>query len=191
MTNPHQKKAKQKQEETKDALDRPLRDREEQFCRQIVLGKTNGDSYLNAGYKAKNKVTASNLASRLLKNERIIKRIAALRLEAAEKYKLTPNNVMFQTGAILNADIRNYVTWGPGGVTIKPSTELTDEQAAAVEEVSETVTKDGGTVRVKLHNKAKSQELGAKILGMVSDKQEMPGEITLKVVYDNGKPKKA
>lgn len=74
MTNPHQKKAKQKQEETKDTLDRPLRDREEQFCRQIVLGKTNGDAYLNAGYKAKNKVTASNLASRLLKNERIISR---------------------------------------------------------------------------------------------------------------------
>lgn len=191
MTNPHQKKAKQKQGENKDALDRQLRDREERFCRQIVLGKTNGDSYLNAGYKAKNKVTASNLASRLLKNERIIKRIATLRIEAAEKYKLTPNNIMFQTGAILNADIRNYTTWGPEGVTLKPSSELTDEQAAAIEEVSETVTKDGGTVRFKLHNKAKSQELGAKILSMINDKQEAPSEITLKVVYDSGKPKKA
>jgi phage terminase small subunit len=191
MTNPHQKKAKQKQEEKKDALDRPLRDREEQFCRQIVLGKTQADAYINAQYKAKNKASANTLAQRLLRKVYIQSRIAALRVESAERYKLTPNNIMFQTGAILNADMRNYVMWGPGGVTIKPSTELTDEQAAAIEEVSETVTKDGGTVRVKLHNKAKSQELGAKILGMVSDKQEMPGEITLKVVYDSGKPKKA
>jgi phage terminase small subunit len=80
------------------------------------------------------------------------------------------------------------MTWGPLGVTLKPSSELTPEQSAAVEEVTETVTKDGGTVKIKLHSKTKAIELGAKILKMVSDKPDPLGEVVLRVIYD--KPKK-
>jgi hypothetical protein len=36
--------------------------------------------------------------------------------EVSEHFKLTPDNVLMQTGAILNADMRNYMTWGPNGV---------------------------------------------------------------------------
>jgi phage terminase small subunit len=135
MTKQIQKQTGKNKPEQKDVNERQLRDREERFCQEIVLGKTHYEAYLNAGYKANNKVTASNLASRLLKNDRIQTRLAVLRAEAAERYKVTPDNIFMRTGAILNADMSNYMTWGPNGVTLKPSSELTPEQSAAVEEI--------------------------------------------------------
>jgi phage terminase small subunit len=189
MTKQIQKQTGKNKPEQKDVNERQLRDREERFCQEIVLGKTHYEAYLNAGYKANNKVTASNLASRLLKNDRIQTRLAVLRAEAAERYKVTPDNIFMRTGAILNAYMSNYMTWGPNGVTLKPSSELTPEQSAAVEEITETVTKDGGTVKIKLHSKTKAIELGAKILKMVSDKPEPLGEVTLKIIYDEPKRK--
>jgi phage terminase small subunit len=189
MTKQIQKQTGKNKPEQKDVNERQLRDREERFCQEIVLGKTHYEAYLNAGYKANNKVTASNLASRLLKNDRIQTRLAVLRAEAAERYKVTPDNIFMRTGAILNADMSNYMTWGPNGVTLKPSSELTPEQSAAVEEVTETVTKGGGTVKIKLHSKMKAIELGAKILKMVSDKPDPLGEVTLKIIYDKPKRK--
>jgi phage terminase small subunit len=81
------------------------------------------------------------------------------------------------------------MTWGPAGVTLKDSDELTEEQAMAIEEVSETVSQQGGTVRLKLHSKPKAIELGAKILKMVSDKPDPLGEVTLRIVYDKPKGK--
>ena len=110
MTKPQQKKTKQNKPRQKDAQAQQLSDRIERFCEELVLGRTNCDAYLSAGYKAKNRVTASNLASRLLKNDRIQARLVVLRAEAAERYKVTPDNIFMRTGSILNADMRNYMT---------------------------------------------------------------------------------
>jgi phage terminase small subunit len=189
MTKKIQKQTNQNFPQQKDVNESHLRDREELFCQGKVQGKTVADSYLSAGYHAKNKASANTLAQRLLRKVHIQERLGVLRAEAAERYKVTPDNIFMRTGSILNADMRNYMTWGPLGVTLKPSSELTPEQSAAVEEVTETVTKDGGTVKIKLHSKTKAIELGAKILKMVSDKPDPLGEVTLRIVYDKPKGK--
>jgi hypothetical protein len=72
---------------------------------------------------------------------------------------------------------------------LKPSSELTEEQAAAVESVTNTRTAVGGTTKVTLHSKTKAIELGAKLLNMISDKPEPLGEVTLKIIYDKPKGK--
>jgi phage terminase small subunit len=189
MTKKIQKQTNQNFPQQKDVNESHLRDREELFCQGKVQGKTVADSYLSAGYHAKNKASANTLAQRLLRKVHIQERLGVLRAEAAERYKVTPDNIFMRTGAILNSDMGNYMTWGPNGVTLKPSSELTPEQSAAVEEITETVTKDGGTVKIKLHSKTKAIELGAKILKMVSDKPEPLGEVTLKIIYDEPKRK--
>ena len=189
MTKKIQKQTNQNFPQQKDVNESHLRDREELFCQGKVQGKTVADSYLSAGYHAKNKASANTLAQRLLRKVHIQERLGVLRAEAAERYKVTPDNIFMRTGAILNSDMGNYMTWGPNGVTLKPSSELTPEQSAAVEEVTETVTKDGGTVKIKLHSKTKAIELGAKILKMVSDKPDPLGEVTLRIIYDEPKGK--
>jgi phage terminase small subunit len=189
MTKKIQKQTKQNKPRQDDAQDARLRDKERLFCEALVLGKTNCEAYISAGYKAKNKSTAANLAYRLLKKVCVQKTLEVLRAEAGERYKLTPNKVLFQTGAILNSDMGDYMDWGPNGVVLKPKAELTDVQRAAIESMSETVTMQGGTVKLTLHSKPKAMDLGAKILKMVSDKPDPLGEITLRIIYDKPKRK--
>jgi len=184
-------KKKKNPQVKKENLERPLTDREESFCRNIVNGKTKIDAYVSAGYKNNNRKTAYQSACRLFKKAKIQARLEVLRREIAAKYDLTEANIYKQCASILNSDARNYTKWGPNGVTLVDSQNLTELQALAVEEVSETVTKEGGTVKFKLHSKVKAMELGAKILSMISEKPDLPSEITLKVVYDNGKHKGA
>lgn len=168
----------------KESPERPLTDREESFCRNSVNGDTKIDAYVKAGYRNNNRKTAYQSACRLFKKAKIQARLEELRLEIAAKYDLTESNIYKQCASILNADARNYTIWGPNGVTLVDSMTLTESQALAVEEVSETVTKDGGTVKFKLHSKTRALELGAKILKMISDKAEPPGDITFHVVFD-------
>ncbi|MFZ2809407.1 MAG: terminase small subunit [Desulfosalsimonadaceae bacterium] len=149
-----------------------MNDREEAFCRGIVTGSSKIDAYRNAGYHSEKANTLYIGAVRLYKKTKIQTRLAELREEIKVRYALTEDNVFKQCASILNADARNYTTWGPRGVTLVDSTNLTEEQALAVEEVSETVTKDGGSVKFKLHSKTKALEIGAKLLGMMKERQE-------------------
>jgi phage terminase small subunit len=123
----------------------------------------------------------------LLKNDKIQERLNVLRAEAAERNKLAANNIFMQTGAILNADIGNYLTWGPAGLVLKPSSELTDEQRAAVESVTDTRNALGaGSVKFTLHNKLKAAELGARLLKMLEDDDNTPkGPIQITIVYED------
>jgi len=187
MTKQSKKKTKQNFPEQKDVNESHLRDREELFCQALIQGKNQSQAYLNAGYKAANRATASALANRLLKNDKIQERLNVLRAEAAERNKLAANNIFMQTGAILNADIGNYLTWGPAGLVLKPSSELTDEQRAAVESVTDTRNALGaGSVKFTLHNKLKAAELGARLLKMLEDDDNTPkGPIQITIVYED------
>lgn len=57
------------------------------------------------------------------------------------------------------SDIRDYVEWGPGGVRLSESSELGDDVARVVAEVSETTNRHGGSIKFKLHDKMKALEL--------------------------------
>ncbi len=65
------------------------------------------------------------------------------------------------------------MAWGPDGVKLIDSKDLSDDDAAMVAEVSETVTKDGGSLKVKSHDKVRALELLGKHLGIFVDKIEM------------------
>lgn len=62
------------------------------------------------------------------------------------------------------------MSWGPDGVKLIDSSRLDDDAAAMVCEVSETVTKDGGSIRVKLNDKGGALEKLGKHLGMFTER---------------------
>jgi phage terminase small subunit len=67
--------------------------------------------------------------------------------------------------------------WGAGGVTLRESSELTDDEAALVSEVAETVSAAGSGLKLKTHDKVRALELLGKHLGMFVDKVEHSGAI--------------
>src|SRR3954468_3976582 len=68
------------------------------------------------------------------------------------------------------------MSWGPGGVKLRPSGELADEEAAIVAEASQTVTEAGGTVRLKAVDKLGALRLLGQHLGTFGDKAD-PGAV--------------
>src|SRR3954468_21601018 len=68
------------------------------------------------------------------------------------------------------------MSWGPGGVKLRPSGELADEEAAIVAEASQTVTEAGGTVRLKAVDKLGALRLLGQHLGMFGEKAD-PGTV--------------
>ncbi len=54
------------------------------------------------------------------------------------------------------ANMADFVTFGPHGVTLKNSDDLSRDQLAAVSQVTETITQHGGTKTIKLHAKVEA-----------------------------------
>jgi phage terminase small subunit len=91
------------------------------------------------------------------------------------KWDLKAQDVIDELRRVGFSDVRSFVEWDGSAVTLRPSDELTDDDAAAVAEVSQTVTKDGGTVRFRLHDKLAALGLLAKFLGVVDDRVTVTG----------------
>jgi hypothetical protein len=76
------------------------------------------------------------------------------------------------------SDIREIASWGEDGFAYKASDELTDEAAATIAGIVETVTRtrDGRkrrTLTIKLHDKVRSLELLGRHLGIFTDRINM------------------
>jgi hypothetical protein len=83
----------------------------------------------------------------------------------AARLGITPERVLREYGRIAFANLRDIVEWDAEGLDVKPSTELSDDKAAAMAEI---VTSAGGgkPYRVKLHDKKPALDAIARYIGM-------------------------
>lgn len=96
---------------------------------------------------------------------------------ATERAEKTADDVIRELEKLGFATIKNYLSFSEKGVVLKNSDELTDEQLAALSEVSEYVTKYGTRrLRIKLYDKrAALQDLG-KHHKLFTEKHELTGK---------------
>ena len=66
--------------------------------------------------------------------------------------------------------MRSFAEWGPGGVRLLESKSLSEDAAACVAEVTETTTKDAGSIKFRLHDEPTALTLIAKHFGMFSER---------------------
>jgi phage terminase small subunit len=102
-----------------------------------------------------------------LANPSMQKYLCELAGQLIDSTDITPEEVIRGYVRIARADMRHYMTWGANGMTLFPSETLSDAQAYAVSEVSETVSiSPAGTetrkVKFKLESKAHAQDALAK-----------------------------
>lgn len=141
--------------------------------------KSASDAYRIA-YPTSNKWNAaavSHEASTLLLHPIISVLVEGARVKAAERlvkvaeeFVITRERISRELAAMAFVDARKLFTWGPDGVTIKDSEALDDASAAAVVEVSQTITPAGGTIKVKLADKRAALVDLARLHGFVVDK---------------------
>lgn len=80
--------------------------------------------------------------------------LALQRQRLTEKGIASLDRTIQETARIAYGDLRKIVEWDKGAVKLRSSSELSDDDAAMVAEVSEVLGKDGVRgVRVKMHSK--------------------------------------
>ena len=149
-------------------MTKTLTDKQRRFAEEYVVDFNGKQAAIRAGYSPR---SAKVTAARLLTNANLQSLIREKVEKHAERAEITTDRIFEEYGRLAFSDLRDVVSWSRFGVALKDSGALSEEAAATVREVTESVTdrEDGGTTvrrTVKLHDKLGALRDLAKIMGM-------------------------
>lgn len=150
-----------------------LSKKHKKFVDEYLIDLNSKQAAIRAGYSA---TTAHVTGMRLRNRPDIIAYLEERMLAREIRTDITQDQVLKEISRVAFSDPRGVMSWGPDGVVLKDSTMLTDDYAAIVSEVSESKSKDGGSLRLKLNDKMKALELLGRHLGMFKDRFEHSGK---------------
>ena len=148
-----------------------LTPKQRKFVSEYLVDLNATQAAIRAGFSQK---TARAQGQRLLTNVYIANAIAAAQKRREKRTEITQDRVVQELARIAFGNSRSVMSWGPGGLVLRNSNDLNEDEAALVSEVRETTTKDGGSMALKTHDKLKALELLGKHLGMFDKKPEDP-----------------
>jgi phage terminase small subunit len=125
---------------------------------------------IRAGYSRR---SAETQGLQLLRKPQVAAYLNELRKAQTERTGSDADRIKEALRAIAFADQRKYQKWGARGVNVLESSGLTDEEAMAVAEVSQTITDAGGSIKIRQHDKLRALELLAKMGGLLPNKVEV------------------
>ena len=155
-----------------------LTPKQEAFAAGVANGLSQAEAYRQVfprSLKWKDE-TVWQHASRLAADSKVRARVQSLQEKAAEANQVTTERIVAELAKIAFGDARRVMSWGPGGVVLRESADLDDDEAAIVSEVTETTTATGGSLKVKTHDKLSALKLLADIAGAVVRKTEVTGK---------------
>ena len=161
-----------------------LSKKQEAFVREYLSNGGNASAAYRRAYACANmrEATINREACVLLQTHKISAIIsraeakAEKRIEAVmDRYAVSKERISAELARLAFSDSRKLFAWSPDGVRIKSSDDLTDDEAAAVVEVSETRNADGGagTIRVKLGDKRGALMDLAKLHGYIVERRDL------------------
>src|SRR4051794_39726934 len=153
----------------------PLNDRQARFVAEYLVDLNATQAAIRAGYSTR---SAYSTGERMLRNAEVAAAIAEAQAARGRRTEVTADRVVLELARVAFGDPRRVMSWGPGGVTLRSSAELADEDAAIVAEVGETTTKEGGSLRVKTVDKLGALRLLAQHLGMLNEKVDLRATVT-------------
>lgn len=146
-----------------------LTDKQRKFVSEYLVDLNATQAAIRAGYSAK---TADRIGPELLGKTCVREAVEAAQKRREKRTEITQDRVLNELARVAFGNSRAVMSWGPGGLVLRNSDELTEDEAALVSEVRETTTKDGGSMALKTHDKMKALELLGKHLGMFDKKPE-------------------
>ncbi len=145
--------------------------KQKRFCQEYIVDLNGTQAAIRAGYSER---TANRIASENLTKPVIQAAIQERQKEIALNLGVTQERIVKEYAKIAFSDMGEFSNWGSDGVSLKSSLDLTKDQTAAVQEVTETTSKDGGgSIKIKLHDKKGALDSLARHIGMFVDKSEV------------------
>ena len=136
-----------------------LTPRQERFVQEYLVDLNASAAVRRAGYGAR---VPSRTAARLMAHPGVRAAIAEAKALRAERLQIDAGRVVLELARIAFSDPRELMEWGPDGLRLRPSSEVSRAAAASVAEVHEVK----GSVQIKTLDKFKALELLGRHLGM-------------------------
>lgn len=159
--------------------------RYERFATEIALGTKSYEAYQKAGYTTGYASSAAN-ATKLLKNSLIVERIAELKAEITQKSIMSQVEVLQELTKLGRANMQDFMRIGADGRPVLDWSNLSREQAAAIQEVTVEEFVDGRSdkrevrrVKFKLAPKTNALELLGKHHGSFVERVEVKHQHTV------------
>ena len=143
-----------------------LTPRQAAFVAQYLIDRNGAQAAIRAGYSAR---AAKEQAARLLTKVNVRAAVDAGSARIDNRLEITTENIRREYARLAFADASCLMAWGPTGVTLKRSEELSEDDRRAVAEVSQTISAEGGSIRLKMHDKKGALDSLAKHCGMFDE----------------------
>ncbi len=157
-----------------------LTDKQQRFVEEYLIDLNATQAAIRAGYSAD---TARQIGAENLSKPVIADAIAEAQAERSKRTQITADMVLAELAKLGFSNMQDYMKAGPGGDPYLDFSELTRDQAAALQELTVEDFLDGRgedarevrRVRFKLADKRAALESVGKHLGMFRDKVELSG----------------
>ncbi len=144
--------------------------KQERFCQEIGKDWNAAQAAIRAGYSKK---AAKEIGYENLTKPHILERVREELNRLQKETEVTKEMAIRETARIALSRMDSYLSFGPGGVLLKPIEDMTEDEVRAIGEVSETITKEGGSLRFKLHSKTTALDQLHRIFGSYQDKVDV------------------
>lgn len=158
------------------------------FVREYLVDSNGKQAAIRAGYA---EGSAEVAASRLLRNEKVAEAVSAGHADLDERAEHTREELEDRLWAIVLGDLRDVIEWGPDGVVLHSSTDLSDAAARSLRELRFDVTEleragegddDPAVLRqikavLKQHDPMRAAQLLAKMRGWLVERVEHSGSV--------------
>jgi len=143
-------------------------DKAEKFCLEYTKSSNARESVIKAGWS---KGAATTIGTYLIRNPHILARLAVLKAEAAERNKVTLDEIIGELKKVAFADIRNLFDGDDGMVKVK---DIDDNNAGAIISIEidelnagrgDKKIKIGVTKKIRKGDKVRALEVMARLLG--------------------------
>jgi phage terminase small subunit len=143
-----------------------LTDKQKLFCKEYLVDLNATQAAIRAGYSAD---SAAAIGSENLIKPEIQARVQELMDKRSKRTEITADRVLKELARIGFSDPRKVMAWNGETMVVKDSEELSEDDAACVSEVSSTTTKEGGSIKLKMHDKIAALDKLGKHLKLFTD----------------------
>jgi phage terminase small subunit len=143
------------------------------FVEEYLVDLNATQAAIRAGYSpGKGTRSAEVQAERLLRNAEVRAAIAEAKEARSIRTRITQDQVLQELARLGFADVRKVASWDKTSLSLKVSSDLDDDAAAAVAEVA--MTEHGP--KIKLHDKLGALTKLGNHLGLFKEKVEVTGK---------------
>jgi len=146
-----------------------LSPRQRRFVEEYLVDMNATQAAIRAGYTGKFPCSRGYMN---MKNPRVAEAVRAAMEARSERTRVDADRVIRELERIAFSDIRRYMAAGNSGPSLKTIAELSDDEAAAVVELSGGTK--GGNFRLKLHDKKKALDALARHTGVFAARRAQP-----------------